>query len=346
MKENRTKFAVRARRFACVAVLLPCAIDSAAQAEPCSDQASQPALFSLSACDADNATFEAADILADQSLAGFGDAKKPSTSRPWIASNSANVPLALTSADGGVSARASLETLRDFNSRAATLSLEPQYGSSSVGTANLQLPKAPASRSVPVDIWSSVNVQGYDQQRSGFGDAGTDETARASAGVDYRLSKGAKIGISAERGDTRGATSASNVQQDGKMAAYVTLQAAPAISIDARSEWQAGNAAFAEATGVSEKNSVSVAPRIDHTFALEDGNTLQPFISYKTVYDLSEKPISGTSPEAALSQSAAAGVTFAKPDSYSFSVSTDVDGLNSATTPSVNGKFELKLPIE
>lgn len=343
MKENLTEnLAALARRCVCLVVLASVsASPRPAKADQCADEAVGPAIFELNMCGDGNPDIDFANPDPGPGLTIAGG----NSNTPWIAAGSANVPVAITSSSNGVSARTSLQTLRDFNSRAATLSLVPLAISSSVTPTALSLPKAPARRSAPIDVWSNVDLQGYDQQQASFGETGVDATTRASAGVDYKITNGAKVGVSAERADARTAALQSGVQQDGKMAAYITLQAAPALSLDARTEWQEGNAAFAEATGVAEKNSVSVAPRLDHTFALEDGNTLQPFVSYKTIYDISEKPNPGTTPEALLSQSAAAGVTLAKPDSYSLSVSTDVDGLSAALPPSVNGKFELKLPL-
>jgi hypothetical protein len=334
------------RRYAGLVVIAYCALVAhGSAAAACDDQGNDAGLFDLSDCEIDGTTLELA--APPQHDATTSQQQASGDSLPWIAGNGAAVPLTLTSSDTGVSAKASLDAIRDYNSRLATVNVVPDGGLASTAPATLTLPKAPVARQIPLDIWGNVDVQGYSQQQSGFAAAAVDETARTSAGIDYKIGDTAKIGLSAERGDIRSAAQESLLQQEDKVSAYVTWQAAPSLSLDARREWQGGNEAFATATGISEKNSVIVAPRLDHSFALNDGETLKPFVAYKTVFDIGGKSIGEPAGEPAVTRSAEAGVTFSKADSYSLSVSTSVDGLSAVPgAETVNGKFEFKLPIK
>ena len=74
-----------------------------------------------------------------------------------------------------------------------------------------------------------------------------------------------------------------------KIAAYVTLLAVPMVTLDARTEWQAGNADFAATIGAAEMSTFTLAPRINHSFALDSGKTIEPFVTYKRQFDLSEQ---------------------------------------------------------
>lgn len=129
--------------------------------------------------------------------------------------------------------------------------------------------------------------------------------------------------------------------KNSKASAYVTLQATPLISLDARTEWQAGNAEFAATNGAAEKSAVILAPKIDHSFALGDGKTISPFVTYKREFDMSTGPAGLNDP----TRSAGAGVTYKDSDAYTLSVTTDVDAATATAPQSVNSKFKLSVPI-
>jgi hypothetical protein len=130
------------------------------------------------------------------------------------------------------------------------------------------------------------------------------------------------------------------------MAAYVSLQAVPLLTLDARTEWQAGNAEFAAASGAAEKSTVILAPKINHSFALDGGKTIEPFVTYKREFDLSTTGHEANETAPITTQSAGAGVTLTKPDAYSLSVTTDVEGLGATTPENVSSKFRLSVPIK
>jgi hypothetical protein len=136
------------------------------------------------------------------------------------------------------------------------------------------------------------------------------------------------------------------VAQDSKMAAYVTLQAAPMLTLDARTQWQAGNADFAAGAGAAEISTFSLAPRLNHSFALDGGKTIEPFVTYKREFDLSERGREFGEAGLIGTDSAGAGVTYTKPDSYSLSVTTAVEGLGATQPESLSSKFQLKVPIQ
>ena len=91
----------------------------------------------------------------------------------------------------------------------------------------------------------------------------------------------------------------------------------------------------------------TLAPRINHSFALDGGKTIEPFVTYKRQFDLSEQGRETGVAGLATTDSAGAGLTFTNPNAYSLSVTTDVEGLNHQTAAeSLNSKFQLKIPIQ
>ncbi|HVZ05241.1 hypothetical protein [Hyphomicrobium sp.] len=249
-----------------------------------------------------------------------------SDATPWIAQSDKGIPLNATSSDTGVSLRTSLDDLRNYNVR--TYSID--------GTASgaPELPKV-ATPNLPLDLWTSVDVDGYGSDR--------DQATRAGIGADYKLSRSASFGISVERGNAHAVDTA--VEEDSKASAYMTLQATPLLSLDAKTQWQAGNAEFAAANGAAEKTSVVLAPTIKHSFSLGDGTTLSPFVTYQREFDVSESRRAldtAVTPD----RSAGAGITYTDPDSYTLSVTTDVESFGEAQADrSVSSKFNLSVPI-
>ena len=205
---------------------------------------------------------------------------------PWIAQRDKGVPLQVNSSNSNVSLRTSLDDLKNFNTR--TFVIDQSAASAPA------LPKITTAPNLPVDVWTSVDVKGYEGDR--------DQSTRTGLGVDYKLSRSAVMGVAVERGDARSASAATEL--DSKASAYVTLQATPLISVDARTEWQAGNAGFAAVNGASEKSAVILAPKIDHSFALGDGKTISPFVTYKREFEMSTGAAALTTPD----RSAGAGV--------------------------------------
>jgi hypothetical protein len=291
----------------------------AAYADECLNVETSKAEPDFSTCDSDLPQIDLDAALADH--AATKPAASANTATPWIAQQDKVVPLTVNSSDSGVSLRTSLDDLRSFNTRKFEVD----------ATGAPALPKAASTPNLPVDIWTTVDVNGYQGER--------DQSTRTGLGVDYKLSRSAIVGVSVERGDAHASNAAT--EQDSKASAYVTLQATPLLSLDARTEWQAGNAEFAAANGAAEKSSVVLAPKINHSFALGDGKTISPFLTYKREFDMSSGPEILNTPE----RSAGAGVTYTDADAYTLSVTTDVDEATATAPQSVSSKFKLSVPI-
>ncbi|RUP10462.1 hypothetical protein [Hyphomicrobium sp.] len=250
---------------------------------------------------------------------------------PWIALSKGTVPSKFNATDGNVSVRTSLGTLRDYNLRTVSAQ-QPEYAAD---PSTLKLPKSAAAPNAPVDVWSNIDLSGLNNASS--------QSSRIGFGADYKISRKASVGLVLERGEAR-SSATPGIAQDQKAAAYVTLQAAPMFSIDARTEWEA-NGGSASSTGTAEKSAVIFAPKINHSFSLDGGSTLEPFVTYKRAFDLSasHKEMTDSSFD---TTSAGAGVTYTKPDAYSLSVTADVDNLGASTEPqSLSSKFQLSVPI-
>lgn len=322
----------RATRVCFVVLAALFAITAVALADDCVNTTSTAAVPDFTPCDVTEPQLDVDAILAEHAASSANAGVSDGT--PWIAQGSKVVPLTVNSSDTGVSMRTSLATWRDYNVRDAMKSIDT---STPASPSDLALPKAPAPPKSPLDIWSSLDVQGY--QGSG------DESMRAGVGADYKINRAATVGVLVEHGDAKAATGA-GLEQDSKMAAYVTLQAAPMLTLDARTEWQAGNADFAASAGAAEMSTFTLAPRIDHAFALDGGKTIEPFVTYKRQFDLSEQGRETGVAGMTATDSAGAGLTFTNPNEYSLSVTTDVEGLSATQAESLNSKFQLKIPIE
>lgn len=256
---------------------------------------------------------------------------------PWIATDTNDIPATFSKSDTGVSVRTSLGTLRDYNARSASPTIEqPAFGEAP--KTDFAMPSAPAVRKTPLDVWTNIDVNGYDGER--------DQSTRTGLGADYKLSKTTTVGVSVEQGDSHAGSSPGDAQ-DQKASAYVSLKATPLLSLDARTEWQAGNAEFSQATGTSERSAVILAPKINHDFKLDDGAKVSPYLSYQHEFDVTSSHKEGVDPSFDATQSAGAGITYTKPDAYSLSVSADVDNFGVTNEDqSLRSKFQLSVPLD
>jgi len=247
-------------------------------------------------------------------------------------------PMAVQSIDNGVSMRSSIDSLRDYNAKLMTLKA---YDAKAWAPANMPVPKAPVADKSPLDLWTKLDVQGTE----GAGDAAT----RIGVGADYKLGRDMTVGMAAERGDVKPAgvsgTQAAGTQTYDKLDAHVRLKALSFLSIDGRTNLQSGNADYAAANGASEKKTLTVEPRLGKSFGLENGNSIEPFVSYKREIDVEKQMQDAIGHSTAATQSAGAGVTLSKPDNYALSFTTDVTGIEGSQSSSVNSKVQLKLPL-
>lgn len=300
-------------------------VTSGVRAEECVDVQSSTADADFLSCEQD-LEFDLDAALAEQAVPA--QASAPTDGMPWIALSKGSVPSKFNANDSSVSVRTSLGTLRDYNSRTVSVQ-RPEYATSN--SYELKLPKAAAAPTTPVDVWTNIDLNGYNERAS-------DKTTRVGFGADYKINTKASVGLALERADTR---SAATSAQDQKAAAYVSLQAAPMFSIDARTEWEAFGSA-ASGTGTAGKSAFILAPKVNHSFSLDDGTTLEPFVTYKKAFDLSTSHRDGLDE----TNSAGAGVTYSKADAYSLSVTADVDNLGASSEPqSLSSKFQLSVPL-
>ncbi len=301
-------------------------VASGVRAEECVDVQSSTADADFLSCEPD-LEFDLDAALAEQAVPA--QASAPTDGMPWIALSKGSVPSKFNANDSSVSVRTSLGTLRDYNSRTVSVQ-RPEYAPSN--SYDLKLPKAAAAPTTPVDVWTNIDLNGYNERAS-------DKTTRVGFGADYKINTKASVGLSLERADTRSSAASA---QDQKAAAYVTLRAAPMLSLDARTEWEAFGSS-ASGTGAGGKSAVILAPKVNHSFSLDDGTKLEPFVTYKKAFDFSAGHTADSSFE---TNSAGAGVTYSKPDAYSLSVTADVDNLGASTEPqSLSSKFQLSVPI-
>jgi hypothetical protein len=252
---------------------------------------------------------------------------------PWIsqATTEAEVsaPLSVNPTDVGVNLRASLGQIRDYNAQLTAMKIEAAKAFAPNVAPNAAPPPTPAAA---LDVWTSFDVQGIQGH--------VDQTTRAGVGADYKLTSTTSVGVAAESGETKGSTL---IQDDHKLTAYLAFRAAPAITIDARTEWQAATPSLGAAA--SERRSISVAPRLGKAYAVGGGETLEPFVTYRQAFDIDA---TGSDAAAGLSttQSAGAGLTYAKTDSYSLSMSTDVENLGAKEAANISSKLQFKLPLQ
>jgi opacity protein-like surface antigen len=323
-------FASRPRclRSGFASLVLSAVLAAPALAQDCTSEPVADGL-SFDPCDTDAATI---DWNSGVSVPpGGGDSRD---AVPWIARNTSDVPATLSPSDTGVSVRTSLGTVRDYNARwAAPTIVQPEDGT----TVSLDIPKGASAPKTPWDVWTNVDLEGYN--------SGTSQSSRTGLGVDYKYNPATTFGVSVERGDAR-ASGTPGSQEDQKASAYVSLQAMPMLSLDARTEWQSGNSEFAAAAGTNERSAVILAPKINHSFTLDNGNTLSPYLTYQREFDVTSGRKEGIDPSFGAERSAGAGVTYSKTDSYSLSVSADVDNFGvTDEAQSLSSKFQLSVPF-
>jgi hypothetical protein len=260
-------------------------------------------------------------------------AKDKTAKLPDEAAASAPLPLEITPSQAGASARASLQSLRNFQNQKQGIKVQ-EANKATGGT--LAVPKMAATPPGPLDLWTRLDAQGFD---------GSDgRSVKSGAGLDYRVVKNASIGVAAERAETLAGSSAPRGTAEDKVSAYVAFRALPALTIDARGNWSSTQVADPLAAEQGEKASVAVAPRFAKSYALDGGETLVPYVEVKHEIDLGGSVLGAEAPGA--SNSAAAGVTLAKPESYSVSVSADVTSTDPKEAPSLSSKVQLKVPLD
>jgi hypothetical protein len=192
----------------------------------------------------------------------------------------------------------------------------------------------PPQVSLPVDVWTRVNVAA-----AGLN---TQQAAHVTAGVDYRFSAAVVGGISgllAGPAEDAGPALAPDMQE--RLAAYANFKLSPVLSIEAKGTWSATPVPTDTPPGMEDQTTgVAISPRVAHKFALEGGQHIEPFVVMLGQFN------PGALDEGMFSPSAAAGVVIQEPTQYSLSLSTSIEGFESAEDRVPNtAKVQLKISM-
>lgn len=241
------------------------------------------------------------------------------------------LPFAVTPSGDGVSVRTGISTLNEYNAKRLSKQIE---GAKKTAAPNTKLPEARPAAKPALDVWSSVTAPNQ---------AATDGHAvRASVGADYTINPNTKTGIVAERADPGMTPGAATVTSgDEKLSAYVNFKASPILTVDAKSEWQRTQSFDITGDTLMEKSIVSIAPKLNKKYELKDGQTLEPYATVRHELDLNTTALGTPTHQ----NSVGAGVTLATPESYSMTLSTDLEGIGAATGSNANTKLQFKMPL-
>ena len=247
-------------------------------------------------------------------------------------SDAAPLPFVVGPSGDSVTFRAGLSTLSDYNAKKLQKQIE---AAKATAGPNFKAPQAAAPPKPALDVWSSVVAPDTAWGQS--------NAMRSSVGADYKMTPSTTTGIVAERGDpvaNSGAIAAA-AARDEKLSAYVNFKAAPILSFDAKTEWQRTDTPGAEGSSQTETSKMSFAPKLQKKYDLKDGNTVEPYATVRHDLDLH---VAATG-KAAGDNAVGAGVTFAKPDSYSMTLSTDLENLGGADPATTSTKLQFKMPL-
>lgn len=241
------------------------------------------------------------------------------------------LPFAVTPSGDGVAVRTGISTLKDYNAKILSKKIERAKATAS---PNTKLPDSKPAAKPKFDIWSSVTAP---NQATSDGQA-----VRASVGADYLINPNTKTGIVAERADPTITPGSSTVTSgDEKLSAYVNFKASPVLSVDAKSEWQRTQNFNITGDTLTEKSIVSIAPKLNKKYDLKNGQTIEPYATVRHELDLNTTEIGTPTHQ----NSVGAGVTFAMPESYSMTISTDLEGVGAGSSASTNTKLQFKMPL-
>ena len=264
---------------------------------------------------------------------------------PWIA-RTGTAPLAVNPTDNSVSIKTSLGQVRDYNGQL----LSRRIDEAKAANGAMTVPKSPVPAASPLDVWTKVDVQGLNRDPDG--------QVRRGVGADYIVSKSIKVGVEAQWADNK-VNGGTATQQDEKVAARARFEASPLLSIETATEWDAvatpgafnavGGAGTSQTVGLRTKtdtSSVSVAPKLKYPVPMGSGQTLEPFVTFKDAYVQGAMSKDGADATSKHAMSVGTGVTFTKPDTYSMSVTADMEGVGAVEPASVKSRFQLSVPFK
>jgi hypothetical protein len=290
--------------------------------------------------------------------------------KPWIGQDWATLPVAVKPAEESLDLTTSLQHLGSYQSRRTSQKIED---AKALAPKGLAIPKPIQSPPAALDVWSRVHVKGFE------GD--TTETKRGTIGADYKLARGALVGMSAEIVDEGRV-----LQQDTRLAAYFAIKPWSPVTLDGKAQWgeshglQGGGLVTtqsavtarvkgsfnyeglvltpmasvahgvdeAPATGggrAIEKSTLALTPKVSRPVEIGGGVKVEPFLSLKSALDISPASEAAAHGSTDTTRSVGGGVTLARPDAYSLSVTTDLEQSTGSDHTNVKGRFELKLPL-
>jgi hypothetical protein len=302
--------------------------------------------------------------------------------KPWIGQEWSASPFAVTPTDDTVSMRTSLVQWGEHTQWSTAKRIDELKAAN---TANITMPKVVKPRDPALDVWSTVNVQGLDQDAN--------RAKRGGVGADYKLDRGTVVGATMERRESEMLAAGLGTQaavDDYTLAAYFATRANSAVTFDARAQrgetnanlvghafattqsavagrvrgnWSFENVRIAPSVSVAhgtdtpdstrvsadaiEKNTVTLEPRVSHPIRLGGGQVLEPFVSFKRQIEIAPA-ISNRTAAGETRDAAGVGLTLSRPGGYSLSFSGDVDGIGGSSTapPTQKGQLRFKVPLQ
>lgn len=296
--------------------------------------------------------------------------------KPWIPADWAAAPLSATISDQNLSMRASLVHWGEHIDWSSTKKIEELKA---LWPAGSSIRKRPPSTSAPFDVWSTVDVQGLDtdaakSRRSSVGaDYKLDRSTVIGAAVEMRDTTAGASGALAEGDTTVAAYAAMRQLQwltlDARAAWGQTSTSLPGhafaatqnvLAARARGNWSFSSIRFTPSVSIGHgidvaedtlvrsetvrRSTIAIVPRLSRPIALGQGQTLEPFVTYKRELDLGSA-LGAAEQSSETHRSAGAGMTLVQPGGLSLSVSGDVLNLGAPAPPDLKGQLQLKVPL-
>ncbi len=233
-------------------------------------------------------------------------------------------PVSIVPSDTGIAAMTSLSAWRDYNARSLAQKTEQIAAAPA-----LTMPRPPQT-SLPLDVWTRVLVDGLAD--------GSNQSTNVTAGVEYKVNQQSTFGMAARLTDSAVDTVSATLPSE-TFTAYANLQVLPGLTVKAESK-PGQNPANGFAEAGADQPVLAITPKLSHTFSLEGGQRIQPFLVLQNTFE------HDVSIDAGSVSSAGAGFVIDAPSSYSFSISTTVEPAGpSDGGPAAEGRMRLTIPM-
>lgn len=287
----------------------------------------------------------------------------------WIAQSWQLVPFSYSSADTSYSVRSSISHLTTYAQYEYALQVLDNVPSDLRDQA---IPFLVRPVEPKFDVWSLVNVS--------QSPASLAETRQDVLGADLKLARDAVVGIVVERDervdgqeaqfagyfkanlwdgimvDTRAGWSEDTaLLEDSAFSTAHTF-----VATKFAKNWKLGSYTFAPSIGIAVSsarseadpenwqsgNVLSFEQRVTRTIDLEDQTAIAPYISFKHTLDSGvTSATDGDGSGVTTSEALGAGFTLNSATRYNLSVATSVARSESQDKPSIDGRVQLKLPL-